>query len=427
MENFLHRLSSALWGGPLLILIVCAGVYFTIKLRLPQIRLLPEAAKVSFGKGGSAFSSLCTFLSAAMGTGNIIGVAVCMNEGGPGAVFWMGLSAFLLMPLVFSESFLAVRYKDKAIGAAGYMKRGKIYSLLGLLSAIFGMGTIVQVNAALGGAENYFFPSGAPNIARVFLGAALSLLVGLVITGSAKRIGKTAEKLVPFLAVVYFFSCAVILIFSYKNIIPAITLIIKDAFSFKSAIHGAAGGAFLMISRGISMGVFTNETGIGTSGIAVSGMGVSSPRDGGLISMFGVFIDTIVMCNLTAVCLIASGAYSSSPDGWEMTDTAFRSGFSFSPEMGSFILMLCLFFFAFASMIGWSYYGEVFFRNLFPKGNIRIYHIAFISLCFLGVFIRKGSLFYITDLFNAFMAFPNIFAVMIHRGEVTALAKTKTS
>lgn len=420
MEDFLHRLSSALWGGPLLILILLTGVYFSFKLKFPQIRLLPSAVKVSFKKDKGAFSSLCTFLSAAMGTGNIIGVAVCMKEGGPGAVFWMGLSAFLLMPLVFSESFLAVRYKDRAIGASGYMKKGKMYSLLGLLSAVFGMGTIVQVNAALSGTENYFFPSGAPFGARILIGAALSLLVGFVITGSAKRIGKTAEKIVPILALVYFFSATIILIFNYDKIIPAVSLIIKDAFSFQSVYHGLGGSAFLMISRGISMGVFTNEAGIGTSGIAVSGMGVSSPRDGGLISMFGVFIDTIVMCNLTAVCLIASGAYSQSPGGWEMTDKAFRNGFFFSPNTGSFVLMLCLFFFAFASMIGWSYYGEVFFKNLFPKGNIKIYHIFFISLCFLGIFIRKGSLFYITDLFNAFMVFPNVFAVFKKSREITA-------
>lgn len=420
MEDFLHRLSSALWGGPLLILILLTGFYFSFKLKFPQIRLLPSAIKVSFKKEKGAFSSLCTFLSAAMGTGNIIGVAVCMKEGGPGAVFWMGLSAFLLMPLVFSESFLAVRYKDRAIGAAGYMKKGKLYSILGLLSAIFGMGTIVQINAGLGGIENYFFPFSAPNGVRALIGAAITILVALVITGSAKRIGKTAEKLVPLLAGIYFLSAIIILVFNYKNIIPAISLIIKDAFSFKSAAHGLGGSAFLMISRGISMGVFTNEVGIGTSGIAVSGMGVSSPRDGGLISMFGVFIDTIVMCNLTAVCLIASGAYSQSPGGWEMTDKAFRNGFAFSPEFGSFILMICLFFFAFASMIGWSYYGEVFFKNLFPKGNIKIYYFSFIALCFLGVFIKKGSLFYITDIFNAFMVFPNVFAVFKKRREINA-------
>lgn len=418
MEEFLHRLSSALWGGPLLILIVAAGLYFTFKLRAPQLRLLKRSVKVSFSEG--AFSSLCTFLSAAMGTGNIVGVAVCMKEGGAGAVFWMGLSAFLLMPLVYSEAFLAVRHRDKAIGAAGYMKRGRLYSFLGLVSAVFGMGTVVQVNASLGGIENHFFAEGFPFPYKMIFSAAAAFLVGLVITGSAKRIEKTARTLVPVLGVIYLLSCLLILAVNRENIIPSFLYIIKTAFCPKAAASGFTGGIFLCISRGVSMGVFTNEAGIGTSGIAVSDMGITSPYKGGMVSMFGVFIDTILMCTLTAVCLLCSGAYFNSQSGWDMTSTAFREGFFFSPDFGSVVLMVCLFCFGFASMIGWCYYGEVFFRNLFERANIRIYHTAFISMVFLGAFIEKGALFYITDLFNAFMAFPNIFAVMKHRNEVVA-------
>ncbi len=424
MENILRDISGALWGFPMLILIMCSGILLTLSLRFIQFRSFGKSVRAAFGREGgngaiSPFSSLCTFLSAAMGTGNIIGVAVCIKEGGIGAPVWMTIGAVLTMPICFSETFLSVKNKGQGPGAAAYLKRGRGYTFLGFLSSVLGLGSVIQVSAISSSVENFSKECGK-NIGSVapIVGLFSAVLILVILSGGLKRVASLSEKLVPPLTVVYFISCGIILFVSKENIIPSIRAMVSAAFDFRSAAIGSAGGILLTISRGIAMGVFTNEAGLGTSGIAIS-QGVSTdPLKGGLISMFGIFIDTILMCNITAVTFVSSGVISGENSGWNMAGEAFRKGFFFAPKLGGFILMLCVSAFAFASIIGWSYYGEVFFSHTFKKASPKIYKYLFSAAVFLGSFLSRGSLFYFSDIFNALMAYPNIITLLIKSGEI---------
>ena len=424
MERILRSVSSALWGFPMIFLIIGTGIFLTVYYRFFKYCSFGKTVRAAFsakgnGDGISPFSSLCTFLSAAMGTGNIIGVAVCMKEGGAGAPIWMSIGALLSMPICFSETFLAVKNRDKGIGTAAYLKHKKLYSTFGFLSAILGMGPVIQVEAISSGIENFAHANGVvPGNIRV--------LVGVIIFGGLPRIASFSEKMIPFLTVLYLLSCSAILFVNRGNILSSVVYMFKSAFSVRTAVIGSAGGFFLTVSRGIAMGVFTNEAGLGTSGIALSQSGHRSPVSGGLVSVFGIFIDTIVMCNITALSIMVSGAYFTDLSGWDMTNEAFRTGFYKNEALGSFILMICLCFFAFASIIGWSYYGEVFFKTVFGGVPVKVYKILFSAAVFLGAFIDKGALFSISDIFNALMAYPNIITVISRRKEVRSeLLKTE--
>lgn len=425
MENVLRKLSGALWGLPMLILIMGTGILLTLSLRFIQFRRFGASVRSAFGRDEktsaiSPFSSLCTFLSAAMGTGNIIGVAVCIKEGGIGAPVWMTIGALLTMPICFSETFLAVKNKEKGPGAAAYLKRPKVYTFLGFLSGLLGLGSVIQVSAISSGIENFSSELGK-NLGNIspFVGFISAVLILIILSGGLKRVASFSEKMVPPLTVVYFVSCFLILFVFRDNIIPSVKDMLYEAFNFRSAAIGSAGGILLTISRGIAMGVFTNEAGLGTSGIAIS-QGVSEkPYKGGLISMFGIFVDTVLMCNLTAITFISAGGVKDSRTGWDMASEVFKKGFFFSPNLGSFILMICVCFFAFASIIGWSYYGEAFFRFTFKRLSPKIYKYLFSLAVFLGSFLSRSSLFYFSDIFNALMAFPNVITLLFSVGKIT--------
>ena len=424
LQSFFSLLHSVLWSAPVIIFIVGTGVFLTVYYRFFQFRRFGGIVKSSFkkaeGKDGiSPFSSLCTFLSAAMGTGNIIGVAVCMKEGGAGAPVWMTLSALFTSAICFSESFLSIKHRKKGTGPMAYLRHRKGYAFIGLLSAILGMGTLLGVNSVLTGTENFTREIGVrvPGL-KVFVGATVALLTFIIISGGLKRISSLCEKMIPFLTVLYIIGCGFILFKNRENIIPSIVYMIKSAFCPSAVAYGISGGLFVAVGKGIAMGIFTNEAGIGTSGIALCQAGENSALSGGFSGVFGVFVDTIVVCNVTALSIMSSGAYFMELSGWEMTNFAFRSGFSFYPFLGTVILSVCLVIFAFAAIIGWSFYGEVFWREVFSGIDIRWYRMLFSLALFLGVFSEKEGLFCLPDIFNALMTVPNVIRLIVCRREV---------
>ena len=354
-----------------------------------------------------------------MGTGNIIGVAVCLKEGGAGAPVWMTLSALFTSAICFSESFLAIKHREKGVGPMAYLRHRKVYALVGLLSAVFGMGTLLGVNSVLTGVDNFTrqIDVDIPYL-NILVGFSVAVLVFIIISGGLKRIAALCEKMIPFLTVLYILGCAFILFKNRANIIPSVVYMLRSAFHPEAVAYGSAGGLFLTMSRGISMGIFTNEAGIGTSGIALCQAGENSAVSGGYSGVFGVFVDTVVVCNITALSIMSSGAFFMDLSGWEMTNFAFRSGFSFCPFLGTVVLSFCLVIFAFAAIIGWSFYGEVFWREVLPKLDVKFYRLLFSAALFLGVFYEKEGLFCLPDIFNALMTVPNVLRLVICRREV---------
>ncbi len=424
MQSFLNFLHACLWSAPVIIFIVGTGVFLTIYYRFFQFRRFGEIVRCSFKKGEnggavSPFASLCTFLSAAMGTGNIIGVAVCMKEGGAGAPVWMTISALFTSAICFSESFLAIKHREKGTGPMAYLRHRKVYAAIGLLSAILGMGTLLGVNSVLTGVENFTREINLtlPHL-KVFVGGIVALLVFIIISGGLKRISSLCEKMIPFLTILYILGCGFILVKNRANVIPSVVYMLKSAFNPEAVAYGISGGLFLVMGKGIAMGIFTNEAGIGTSGIALCQAGESSSVSGGFSGVFGVFVDTVVVCNITALSIMSSGAYFKDLSGWEMTNFAFQTGFSFCPFLGTAILSFCLVIFAFAAIIGWSFYGEVFWREVFSSFDVKGYRFLFSLALFLGVFSEKEGLFCLPDIFNALMTIPNVIRIILCRREV---------
>ena len=430
LKDLLQNVSDFIWGPPLLILLVGTGVYLTLRLRLLQIFKLPLALKYVFGKDEeendegaegdvSSFGALCTALSATIGTGNIVGVATAVKAGGPGALFWMWIAAFFGMATKYAEGVLAIKYREvdengnMAGGPMYYIQNGlglkwlaKIFAVLGIGVAFFGIGTFGQVKSISDAASITF------KVPLILTAIIVTVLVALVTLGGIKRISRVSEKVVPFMAGIYILGAVLVLICNYSAIPGALSIIIRSAFNPQAALGGAAGITVqIALQRGVGRGVFSNEAGLGSAPIAAAAAKTKSPVRQGLISMTGTFFDTIVICTMTGLAIVLTGAYSSPLEGAALTTAAFEAGLPFA-VIGKYIVNIGLIFFAFTTILGWNYYGERCAEYLLGVKSILPYRIIFIALVAVGPFLSLDLIFIIADIVNGMMAFPNLIGLI---------------
>ncbi len=425
IESILSAIDSFIWGAPLLILLSGTGLYLTLRLGFIQIRYLPRALGYLFkkdkgGKGDvSSFAALCTALAATIGTGNIVGVATAVQAGGPGAIFWMWLVALLGMATKYAECLLAVKYRvrDKngfmAGGPMYYIERGlgikwlaKLFALFGVMVAFFGIGTFPQVNAITYAMQDTF------NVPVLVTAIIVTLLVGLIILGGVKRIATASSVIVPFMAILYVTTSLVIILLNIEKVPDAISLIICSAFDPQAALGGAVGFTVMKaIQSGVARGIFSNESGLGSAPIAAAAAQTREPVRQGLISMTGTFLDTIIVCTMTGIVLVLTGAWNN-PElaGATVTNYAFAQGLGTS--IGATIVTVGLLFFAFTTILGWCYYGERCFVYLVGIRGVKLYRLAYIVLVGLGSFLHLNLIWIIADIVNGLMAFPNLIALI---------------
>ena len=367
----------------------------------------------------SSFGALCTALSATIGTGNIVGVATAVKAGGPGALFWMWIAAFFGMATKYAEGVLAIKYREvdengnMAGGPMYYIQNGlglkwlaKIFAVLGIGVAFFGIGTFGQVKSISDAASITF------KVPLILTAVIVTVLVALVTLGGIKRISRVSEKVVPFMAGIYILGAVLVLICNYSAIPEALSIIIRSAFNPQAALGGAAGITVqIALQRGVGRGVFSNEAGLGSAPIAAAAAKTKSPVRQGLISMTGTFFDTIVICTMTGLAIVLTGAYSSPLEGAALTTAAFEAGLPFA-VIGKYIVNIGLIFFAFTTILGWNYYGERCAEYLLGVKSILPYRIIFIALVAVGPFLSLDLIFIIADIVNGMMAFPNLIGLI---------------
>ena len=433
VSNLIGSINSIVWGAPMLIIIVGVGLFLTIGLSLLPLRkigrgfVLMWQGRTSKGTGDiSAFHALMTSLSATIGTGNIAGVATAIVLGGPGAVFWMWITALVGMATKYSEAVCAVHFREtdstgKHIGGPMYyIKNGLspkwkwlagVFAAMGAIAA-FGIGNMVQSNSIADALDDH-------NIYPLATSIILFVLISMVLLGGITRIAVWAGKLVPFMTILYVASCLIILVINYAEIPAALQLIVTTAFTGTAATGGFAGAAVAAaIQFGIARGVFSNEAGLGSAPIAHAAARTKDPITQGHIAMLGTFIDTIIICSMTALVIITTGAWSSGETGVDLTAMAFDSALM----GGHYIVIFSLVIFAFTTILGWSYYGEKCWQYLFGVKRVAIYRVAWIAAVFIGPWAltwketaRAGIdlIWLIADTLNAAMALPNLIALVL--------------
>lgn len=436
MLDILNQIDSFVWGPPLLMLLVGTGIWLTVRLGVLQVVRLPRALTLIFtskndGSGDvNSFQSLMTALAATVGTGNIVGVATALKAGGPGALFWMWLAAFFGMATKYAEGLLAVKYRsvDKNGNIAGgpmyYIEKGlgekyrplaMLFALFGVLCAYFGIGTFAQVNSIV---EITQLAAGIP---VEYTGIVLTVLVAAITLGGLKSIARVAGKLVPTMALLYLIITAGILIFNIGALPAAIASVIESAFTPTAATGGFLGATVMMALRnGVARGVFSNESGLGSAPIVAAAAKTKWPAEQGLISMTGTFIDTIIICTLTGLSLIVTGAWSGEFNGAAMTQQAFVSVYG---NLGSLLLMIGLSLFAFTTILGWNYYGERCIEYLLGVKAILPYRLIFIGLIACGPFLKLEAIWVLADIVNGLMAIPNLIALLGLTGVIVAETK----
>ncbi|MGI6065291.1 MAG: alanine/glycine:cation symporter family protein [Bacillota bacterium] len=424
------------WGVPLLVLLVGTGLFLTLRLRFLSFRKLPLALKMVFtrseskGEAGDIthFQALMTALAATIGTGNIVGVATAVFAGGPGAVFWMWVTALVGMATKYGEAVLAVKYRivdDKGEMAGGpmyYLERGLKMKWLGVLFAVFGaiaafgIGNMVQSNSVAGALKDTF------NLPLPMAGIILALCVGVVTLGGIKSIGRVSEWVVPIMAVIYVAGALVILLINVKAIPSALGLIFESAFTGHAAVGGFLGATIKQaIQMGVARGVFSNESGLGSAPIAAAAAKTDYPVRQALVSMTGTFLDTIIVCSMTGLVLVVTGAWASGKEGVEMTRLAFGSGLP--GDWGGFIVSFGIIFFAYSTILGWSYYGEKCMEYLFGLKLILPYRILFVIIVFIGSIMKLDLVWGIADIMNGLMAVPNLIGLLGLSGVIVAETK----
>ena len=435
LEAFLGGLSGYIWAGipwgddgaviPILItLLLGVGVYLSIGLRFMPWRRLPygvgllmHGAKHTAPGDVSPFQALMTTLSATVGTGNIVGVATAIALGGPGAIFWMWITALFGMATKYSEVLLAVRYREMGAnnkhvgGPMYYIKNGlnKRWHWLAIAYAIFGaiaglgIGNMVQANSVADAMESSF------NVPAWLSGIALAALVGFVILGGIKRIAAVAAKLVPFMAVAYVLCCVIVITNHWQDIPSVFVLIVDSAFNGAAATGGFAGAAvWAAIRFGVARGIFSNEAGLGSGSIAHAAAKTNSPVRQGFIGILGTFIDTLVICTMTAFVILLTGVWTSGENGHALSNLAFNSVLG---DIGSDVIAIGLVVFAFTTLLGWSYYGERCAEYLFGKKIILPYRILWVVFIPLGALGSLKIVWVFSDVMNGLMALPNLLAV----------------
>lgn len=456
INNALSKINELVWGMPLVIFILCTGLFLTVRLKGVQIRKLPLAfkkmfAKDSNGKNGevSSFGALCTALSATIGTGNIVGVATAMVAGGPGALFWMWIAALVGMATKYSECLLAVKFRRVSEyghvvgGPFCYIEDGlgkrwkwlaKIFAAFGVLVGLLGIGTFSQVNG-IATAVNGFFDSDNSWSVSIFgrdyswtvVIAAIVITIGvaMVLIGGIKRISSVAQVFVPFMAITYVVLSLIIIALNIEKVPQAFATIVKSAFGLRAVGGGILGAMIVAMQKGISRGIFSNEAGLGSAPIAAAAAQTDEPAKQGLVSMLGTFIDTIVICTMTGLIIVITGAHELGLEGVAVTTKAFQLGLPFPDSVASCLLMLCLIFFAFTTILGWNYYSERCLEYL-SGGKMKlvmVFRIAYIACVFFGPFMTISAVWTIADIFNGLMAIPNLIAVLGLNGVVVSETK----
>jgi len=434
--NILSGLNGFVWGFPLIILLLGTGIYLTILLRGIQFRALVPALYLALVKRKddgnpkgdiSQFQSLMTALSATVGVGNIAGVATAIAVGGPGALFWMWVTGLLGMATKYSEAVLAVKYRevDKSGTMSGgpmyYISRGLGLNWLGLLFAVFasiaafGVGNMVQSNSVADALDEAF------GIPFWITGSVLCVATGLVIVGGIKSIAKATSAIVPIMILLYLFGAILTLIVFWKNIPNAFHLIFHHAFSPTAAAGGFLGATISQTVRmGVARGIFSNESGLGSSPIAAAAAKTNNPVGQGLVSMTQTFIDTIVVCTFTGLVLLSSGVWSDGDTGAGLSATAFESAV---PLFGAKIVAVSLAFFAYSTLLGWSYYGEKAIQYIFNDKAIMPYRVLFTAVVFVGAIVKLDLVWTFADVTNGLMAFSNLVGLLGLSGVVVEETK----
>lgn len=447
-----QAVSNFVWGAPAMVCILGIGLYLSIRTGFIQIRKFGLAMKMTLGKifkktestgSGSVtpFQALCTALAATVGTGNIAGVAGALSIGGPGAVFWMWVSAILGMCTKFSEVTLAVHFREidekghYVGGPMYYIKNGlgknwkwlgSIFSLFGVLT-VFGTGNATQVNtivASVDTAINSFanVSNTSINIINLILGIIIAILVGFVLIGGVQRIGAVTEKLIPFMAVLYILLGLGVIIINYKFVPGAFAAIFRGAFNPSAVTGGVVGTMFMSLQKGIARGIFSNEAGLGTGSMAHAGATVNHPVKQGFFGIFEVFIDTIVICTMTALIILcgqASIQYGENA-GAELTIQGFINTYGGWVSLVTAVAMCC---FAFSTVLGWGLYGTRCAEFLFGSKAGKPFMIIYSLVAIIGATMNLGLIWAVAETFNGLMAIPNLIGVFLLSGTVFKLIK----
>lgn len=455
INELIDKVDGMVWGWPLIILILCAGVWLSIRTGFIQVFHLGKALKFMVkneedGKGEvTSFGALCTALSATIGTGNIVGVATAVCLGGPGALFWMIVAAFFGMATKYSEGFLAIKYRQKKDddhylgGPFYYIEKGmgekwkwlaKLFAVFGVFVGLFGIGTFTQVTGITNAVKGFFDPEelhiafsiGDNNYVWpvVICGIIVTICVGLVVIGGIKRIAKVSEVIVPVMAIIYIVCTLIIVITNIKNVPSAIVSVVKNAFVPDAVIGGATGITIkLAMQKGIGRGIFSNEAGLGSAPIAAAAAKTKDAVRQGLVTMTGTFIDTIVICTLTGLSIVTTQAnYEYVPNKFEgvnITTFAWQNGLPWNAKISAFLLMLCLIFFAFTTILGWDYYSERCLEYLTDNKYVLIgFRCIYVLAVFIGPYLTVAAVWNLADIVNGLMAFPNLVALFALSGIV---------
>jgi AGCS family alanine or glycine:cation symporter len=432
--HFLNTLSGIIWGPVMLWLLVGTGCFLTIGLAFMPLRKLGYAFRILWQGRKSTeeegditpFNSLMTALSATVGTGNIAGVATAIALGGPGAVFWMWMTALVGMATKYGEAVLAVRYREVDSrgryqgGPMYYIKNGLgerwhwlafLFALFGTVAA-FGIGNTIQANSVADAAATNL------DIPLWLTGALLALMTAIVLIGGIKWIGVVAGKLVPIMAIAYIAGSLLIIFLQIDQVPAALATIVSDAFTGSAAAGGFAGSTIMLAIRfGVARGVFSNEAGLGTAPIAHAAAKTSSPVRQGLIGMLGTFIDTIILCTMTALVIVLSNGWTQlDPSSGEQLTGAALTSFAFGqglPEVGQYIVTFGIILFAYTTLLGWSFYGERCAEYLFGTKVIPVYRILWVIAIPVGAMAELNPLWLMADVMNGLMAIPNLLALLL--------------
>lgn len=446
MTKYIDGLNRIVWGAPALVLIVGVGLYLSLRLRFAQLTLFPGAwrrfvAMLRPGRksedGVTPFQALCTALAATVGTGNIVGVAGAICLGGPGAVFWMWICGVLGMVTKYAEVTLALRYRVKTpagwIGGPMYVitqglgakfsPMAVAYCLFGVVAS-FGVGNATQINAVISGVNDVVtrFGGEQTKLGNLVMGLVLAALVGAMLLGGARRVGIVAERLVPFVSAAYILLCGVVLALRWREVPAAFASIAAGAFSPRAVTGGALGSAYQALRVGCSRGVFTNEAGMGTASIAHASAEASHPAEQGLMGIMEVFLDTILICTLTALVILVSGvAIPYGKDvGVELTTKAFATVYGDFAPIFIAVSLVC---FAFATVLGWGLYGARCAQFLFGARVWKLFVAAQMAAVVAGACLQTGVVWSAAETVNGLMAIPNLTALAILTPEVVRLTK----
>lgn len=438
LSSLVNQVNGLVWGPPMLVLILGTGFFLMLRLKFMPLakigagfRLMWQGRKKDDEESGeiSPFQALMTCLAATVGTGNIAGVATAIFLGGPGALFWMWCTALVGMATKYCEVVLAVHYREKDergehVGGPMYAIKnglGKKWLWLGTAFAIFGglagfgIGNMVQVNSMAHALETTFA------IPLWLTGVVTMIIVGLVILGGIKRIGKVAAALVPFMCVAYIIASVVVLVVNASAIPGAFELIFTYAFTPIAATGGFAGAAVMAAIRfGVARGIFSNEAGLGTAGIAQAAGTTNSPVRSGMIGMLGTFIDTIIICSMTGLAIICSGVWTSGESGAALSAAAFESAM---PGFGGAILSLALVIFAFTTILGWSYFGERCWEFMVGTKAILPFRIVWVLAVPFGAVAQLDFAWLLADTLNGLMAIPNLLSLLLLSPVVVKLTR----